>query len=101
MRREVARLARGLRRGVIAAPVLAHNLEVFRQSVGRPVHGGYGVFGFGCASLPLRMPSTRFSTSITLVRYSSSLPLSVVLTHLERSWVRSKAELIRQQLCTA
>src|ERR1700679_960737 len=41
------------------------------------------------SSMPLRMPSTRFSTSRTLVRYSSSLPLSLELTHLERSWARS------------
>src|SRR5579862_1802034 len=40
-------------------------------------------------ALFLRMLSTRFSTSRTLVRYSSSLPLSVELIFLERSWARS------------
>jgi hypothetical protein len=65
-----------------ATAIMSHiNLEWSRKSSGKPLAGRSIVKAAvflslalsSAASMLLRMPSTRFSTSRTLVRYSSSL----------------------------
>src|SRR5258708_502666 len=81
-----------------AMAMMSHiSLACSRKSSGRPLAGRsiraadmFLALALSSAlSLALRITSTRFSISRTLVRYSSSLPRSVALILRDRSWARS------------